>query len=81
MKSDGVLILKQASILHEETLCMNPYEIEIMNESEDSEVQGVFSECSEVDFQSSNYQVRTKRDTIHSGSIDCEMRLPCFQFS
>ena len=44
MKSDGVLILKQSSILHEETLCMNPSKIEIMNESELKTL--VFSECS-----------------------------------
>ena len=82
MKSDGVLILKQSSILHVETLCVNPYQIEIMNVSELKTLKfRAFSECSEVDLQSSTDQVRTKRDIIHSGNLDCEMRLPCFQFS
>ena len=34
MKSVGVLILKQSSILQEETLCINTNRIEIMKESE-----------------------------------------------
>ena len=52
MKSDGVLILKQSSILQEETLFMNAYKIEIMDEIELKIMKfRVFSECS-ADFKS-----------------------------